>query len=217
MRIKGWLASLLIASGSVLAISPAYACSMISGYKVPTNLELASKGEVIVIATVIGEKKTGGSDWDNDVIVRPDALLKGNVIPETITISGASLDSSARTSAPRELREPNPDALIGGCVRYVFSKGMQLVLFLTPEKNGELVPFRSAFSRDSEDVTGPDALWAKAVREYGKISIFPKSEWKMHLKQRAAELRTEKNDPDALAIAADMDIECGGKRLAPYD
>jgi hypothetical protein len=221
MRMKIRVASLLIAYGLALPAASASACSMASGYKVPTNLELAAKGEVIVIATVIGEKRTGKDDWDRDIIVQPEILLKGNEMPETVTISGASLDSSSRMKArgsnPRELREPNPDAMMGGCVRYIFSKGMKLVLFLSRDKNGTLMPFRSSFSRDAEDVTGPDALWARAVQEYAKISIFPKSEWKKRLKLRAAELRLAQNDPDALAIAADMDIERAGKRLPPFD
>jgi hypothetical protein len=94
---------------------------------------------------------------------------------------------------------------------------MTLVLFLKRDKSGELVPYRSAFSRDAEDVTDENALWVKTVREYAKISAFPKKEWKGRLRSRIAELRSNKNDLDAMAIANDMEIEAKGKRLLPYD
>lgn len=212
-------ATSLIALMGLACASPTAACSMRPGYKVPSNLDLAVAGETIVIATVEGER--GGDDSRlGTVITRPTVLLKGKILPDRIELDRAGLGNDrwkAQRSDPRELREPNPDALSGGCVRYTFDKGMQLVLFLKRGEDGKLAPYRSAFSRDAEDVTGPDALWVRAVREYSAISMLPKPRRKARLKARIAELRAMPGDPGAAAIADDLQIELSGKQLGSYD
>jgi hypothetical protein len=215
------------------------ACSMAPGYKVPTNLELTALADTIVVATVEDERKAGDS-WNGVVLVRPTFLIKGATLPGMIELSRAYLgpdeqlpatndvsvlrawrDSHggwpARKSDPRELRRVNPDALTGGCVRYIFSKGMKLVLFPRRDTDGTLKPYRSSFSRDAEDVPSDDALWVKAVREYVVIADHPAKERKAALKARIAELSQQPNDPDAMAIAKDMKVELAGKRLPPFD
>lgn len=201
--------------------SPAHACSMVAGYKVPTNLELAAQADTVVLATITGERP-GKESWDGVVLTKPTLLLKGAVLPNSVELPGAYLAHDARSarmvapSNPHELREPNPGALIGGCVRYIFAPKMHLVLFLKRNESGRLVPFRSSFSRDAEDVSGPDALWVKAVREYATISAAPKQVWRGRLRQRIAQLRRA-GDADSLAIAADMETELSAKRLPNYD
>lgn len=212
-------AALALSVGAVLAAAPASACSVVPGYKVPTNLDLAVAGETIVLATVEGERK-GEDLWSSAVVVRPTALLKGDSLPDRIELLGASLEAGAwkvQRSDPLELRRPNPDALSGGCVRYVFAKGMQLVLFLKRGDDGKLVPYRSPFSRDAEDVAGAEALWVRAVREYAALSKLPEADRKSGLKARIAELRAMPDDPGAAALADDLQIELSGKRLPPYD
>lgn len=220
MRLRARLA---LAAAIPLAISAtrAHACSMAAGYKVPTNLELATRAEVIVVATITSERRAADV-WDGVVVTTPTELIKGSALPPTVELPSAylAMDSGERrfvtASAPRELRQPNPGALTGGCVRYVFAPGMRLVLFLARGRDGQLTPIRIAFSRDAEDVTGPGALWVKAVREYAAIGTGSRSEVAARLKARAAVLRAA-GDADSVAIAADMDIERRGKRLAPYD
>lgn len=184
----------------------------------PTNLDLAAEAETIVVARVDGER-TAADPFDGSVLATPVALLKGTVLPPRITITEAGLSDDPRMvyrSAPRELRAPNEGALIGGCVRYVFAKGMQLVLFLHRDATGALVPFRSPFARDAEDVAGPDALWAKAVREYGRIGALPRRERRAALTARMAQLRATGNADDS-AIAADMAVELSGERTPSAD
>jgi hypothetical protein len=191
---------------------------MAPGYKVPTNLELAAKADVIVLAIVDGEQ-VAAEPWDRVVLATPTLLLKGTMLPRRVEVRGAGLSDSPSevvNSDPDELRRPNPGALIGGCVRYTFRRGMQLVLFLTRQEDGLLVPFRSSFSRDAEDVSGADALWVKAVREYAAISAFPRAQWAERLRDRGAELRAI-GDASSLAIGRDMDVERSGRRLPPVD
>jgi hypothetical protein len=209
---------LLFAAAMMAVPAAANACSMMPGYKVPTNLELAAKADVIVLATIDGER-SAEKPWEGVVLAKPTMLLKGQALPKRVELTGAGLSNSADAvveSDPNELRRPNPGALIGGCVRYTFRPGMQLVLFLTRNTDGSLVPFRSSFSRDAEDVPGPDALWVKAVREYATISVLPKNEWKDRLRERSVELRAA-GDPASSAIARDMDIERAGNRLRSFD
>jgi hypothetical protein len=196
----------------------AQACSMVSGYKVPTNLELAAAADTIVIARVVGERKSE-KKYDGVVLLEPIALLKGAVLPKSVEIERAYLSTDPRmviASNPRELRHPNPGALIGGCVRYTFLPNARLLLFLHRDEKGKLVPYRSAFSRDAEDVPDDMSLWESAVREYATISLLPKRDRKAALLRRASQLEALGGD-DALAIAHDLRVEAAGKRLPPYD
>ncbi|RYD67851.1 MAG: hypothetical protein EOP58_02115 [Sphingomonadales bacterium] len=208
----------LVLGAMSFAAAPATACSMASGYKVPTNLELAIKGETIIIGEVIGER-TGSNEWNHAVLVRPLTLLKGETLPDQVEIAGAAVappQVPVTLSAPGELRAPNPDAMSGYCVRYHFTKGGKLLLFLARDEQSQLVPFRSAFSRDSEDVADEDALWVKAVREYAAISLLPPEDQRRAIKSRIAALQAA-GDSDSLAIARDLTIELSGKRRPPFD
>lgn len=210
---------LLVALGIMsFAAPPAAACSMMAGYKVPTNLELAIKGETILIGEVTGERP-GADEWSHAVLVRPLTLLKGDRLPDQVEMAGSSVapaDVAVTPSDPRELRAPNPDAMSGYCVRYHFAKGTKLLLFLARDERGQLVPFRSAFSRDSEDVSGEDALWVKAIREYAAISLLPSAERRPMIRSRIAALQAA-GDADSLAIAKDLAVELSGKRRPAYD
>jgi hypothetical protein len=192
---------------------------MAPGYRVPTNVELAAAAETIVVAVVEGERP-GLRPYDGAVVARPVLTIKGVNASSPIIIEGAALEETAGRRAtrsdPRELHEANPDALMGGCVRYIFAKGMRLVLFLKRNDEGALVPYRSSFSRDAEDVPADDSLWVRAVREYAAIGALSRAERKERLTARMAEL-TALGDADSLALAKDMQRERSGKRLSPYD
>ncbi len=178
----------------------------------PTNLELAAVADTIVIAQVDGERK-GKDIFDTSVLATPVTLLKGSTLPPRIELSSSYLSDGEMMfrSDPRELRRPNPGALIGGCVRYIFPSDARLLLFLKRDDTGKLVPYRASFSRDAEDVGGTDALWVKAVREYVAIARLPVAERPGAMRRRIAGLRMA-GGADADAIAADMAIELSGKR-----
>lgn len=199
---------------AALAAGPAGACSVEQGYRVPTSLELAAAADTIVIARIDGGTR-GATSMESAALATPTALLKGARLPTRIIIPGATIVADPRVlvtrSAPRELREPNRDALSGGCVRYAFRPGMQLVLFLTRGKGGMLTPYRAPFARDAEDVAGPGALWVKAVREYAAISKLAPGLRRAALQRRIAGLRAA-GDADARAIADDMAIELRRRR-----
>jgi hypothetical protein len=139
-----------LAAGIALPFATASACSVVSTYKVPTTLELAEKADTIVLGTVESEVKDQG-DFIGSVQVRPTLLLKGSGLPERVALRGGISDGRAHVtrSDPNELWAPNPDALSGGCTRYMFEKGMQLVLFLERGEDGQLhfagaIPLRAS-------------------------------------------------------------------------
>lgn len=202
---------------AALAATPAGACSVVSGYRVPTALELAGSAEAIVLGTV-ERQEGGGSPFDTEVIVRPTLRLKGAALPAEVRLRGylATADMPATRSDPRELFRVNPDALSGGCNRYVFQRGMQLVLFLERDGKGELRPSLPPFARAAEDVPGPDALWVKAVRLYAGIAALPAKQRRAALAARRDALRAS-GDPDDALLAADIDRQLRKKRLPPFD
>ncbi len=216
------LVAAALAFAPILTAESSNACSMAPGYKVPTNLELAAAADTIVISVIDGER-VGEDRWSGVLLTKPVTLLKGASLPSLVEVTGATIADDPRMnrmvvpSAPRELRAPNPGAMIGGCVRYIFSKGMKLVLFLKRDETGKLVPFRSSFSRDAEDVVDENALWVKAVREYAAISLTSRARWKDELRNRITALRATVDDADSQAVADDMAIELSGKRRPPYD
>jgi hypothetical protein len=222
MTSVGRLAAGALIFAAFFCADTSNACSMAPGYKVPTNLELAARADTIVIAVVEGER-AGEDRWSGALLTKPTMLLKGTKLPTVVELSGSVIAEDARMarmvapSAPRELREPNPGAMIGGCVRYIFSMGMKLVLFLQRDETGKLVPLRSSFARDAEDVADENSLWVKAVREYAAIGAAPKSKWKNELRKRIAALRGNVGDADSKALADDMSVELSGKRRPSND
>lgn len=207
-----------LALAAALAASPAGACSVVSTYRVPTNLELAERADTIVLGTVERQEGEGGA-FDTAVVVRPTLLLKGAELPAEVRLRGylaKDVGRQATRSDPSELHRVNPDALSGGCNRYVFEPGMQLVLFLKRDAKGELRPTLPPFARAAEDVPGPDSPWVKAVRLYAEIAALPAGQRRAALAARRAALRASA-DPDSALLAADIGRQLADKRLPPFD
>jgi hypothetical protein len=214
MRLFPMFASLL----ALTVPTATFACSVVPGYRVPTTLELAERADTILIGTVTGEDKTADRPL-NSIRIRPTLLLKGAELPAEVSLHGylATPGMQAPTrSDPAELRRPNPDALTGGCTRYVFAKGMKLLLFFE-RKDGELRFAGYPFARVSEDVASDDSLWVKTVRTYVEIAALPEAERRAALIARRDALRARTDDADAEAIAADLDRELAGERTPPRD
>lgn len=215
-----WMTAAALALAAGAWTPPAAACSVVPGYKVPTALELAVQADTIVLGTVESEVSRADHPFENDIQVRPTHLIKGAALPGTVSLSGYLSDGGADRPArsdPRELHAPNPDALSGGCNRYVFQKGMSLLLFLVRDEQGALVPTLPPFARAAEDVVSPDALWVKAVRLYAEVAHLPKRARRAALIARRDALRAAAGDPDAAAIAADIDRQLERKRIPPFD
>lgn len=207
----------LALAATFLTAAPAFACSVRSSYRVPTSLELAERADTIFVGTVVGERRDADGSGGM-VLVRPTLLLKGSELPQQVELWGwlAQPQERMTRSDPRELRRPNPDALRGGCTRYVFAKDMKLLLFFE-RKAGKLVFAGYPFARVSEDVPSDDARWVKAVRTYVGIAALPESERKSALIAKRDALRAQPGDADAAAIADDIDRELATERTSLSD
>ncbi|WP_404336515.1 hypothetical protein AB2M62_19515 [Sphingomonas sp. MMS12-HWE2-04] len=206
IRQTGRMVRAAALAAALLVAAPGWACSLMPGYRVLTALELAERADTVVIAEVVGGA-TIGPDASDRLGVRPTLLLKGAELPSTLAIRGylERPDMRATRSDPAALREPNPDALMGGCTRYLFAKGMKLVLFF--KRDGSELRFLDyPFARVSEDVRSDDARWVKAVRVYIDIARLPKAARRTALIARRDTLRAAK-DADSQAIATDIDRE----------
>lgn len=208
--------SSLIALALACSSAPAAACSMIPSYRVPTNLELAERADTIILG-VIEREIPGQQAWDSQLVVRPTILLKGAALPGEIRIRGHLSGQYMRAVAsdPRDLYNPNPNALAGACVRSLFDRGMLVLLFL--ERKGEALELANySFARTAEDVPSRDALWVKAVRIYVEMAALPKKQRKAALIAKRDVLRAS-SEPDDKLLADDLDRQIKKKRIPPYD
>lgn len=203
-----------------LAAAPVSACSLMPEYKGPeTNFELVQQADTIFIGTLV--KTLGKDEFDRQILVKPTVLLKGQNLPKAVQIRGYLSDRTIKdagkqfrvraiSSEPFDLWRPHPEVWIGGCSRYNFNQGMQIVLFF--KKNGnKLEWFDPAFTRSSEDVSGPNALWVKAIRTYVRIGRLPPENQKTALRNEMLNLRKDNfGDSDRTPLADDIERQLDG-------
>jgi hypothetical protein len=202
---------------SALFAAPAAACSVGMGYRVPNTLELVKRADAIVVAEVVGGEAAEG-EGDPQVVFRPTHRIKGKALPGDLRLSGilASETEPAALSAHDELAEPNPDALTGGCRRYVFERGRQIVLFLE-EKGGVLEIATYPSARSLEDVRDQYAPWVVAIELYLRIASLPEKKQCAALRKErtrywtlSADLRAPLYARDIERHIADMGDACRG-------
>ena len=199
--------------------APASACSVIPSYRVPTNLELAERADLILLGTADSEAPAANDHDIGEVIIHPIELLKGDSLPSEVRVRGYLSDDPRLVAAsnPRDLFNPNPGALIGGCTRYIFQRGMLLLLFLERDDHGRVQLASYPFARSAEDVPSSEAPWPKAVRLYVEIAALPASERRSALIARRDALRFAAGDPDSALLADDIDRQLRRRRIPPRD
>lgn len=186
------LLSLALAAAACSA-APAAACTVWRDYHLPNGLELAERADLIVVAQVTGAQRPG--PYDEPLLsVQPLLTLKGTPDGDPLEIPGwlegspDAGDMQATRSDPLELTRPNPDALKGGCVRYLFAPGMKLLLFYERNK-GKLDVAIYPFARVSEDVTDLEAPWVRLVQFYVRVAALPPRKRTKALKAERSRLR----------------------------
>ncbi|MBO9696418.1 MAG: hypothetical protein J7499_09475 [Sphingopyxis sp.] len=200
----------LAALALLTAPLPALACSVVAGYRVPTNLELVERSELILLGTVTPGASASDSLAEQTIAIEPVEALKG-AMPAGPVILPAMLDTGGEVelSNPYELREPHPQTLAGACVRYVFPRGSRVLFFLDRE-DGQWREAGGPFSRSAEDVLTDDAPWLQTVRFYIEVAKLPEADRAAALAARRDELGALGDDPVAQLIAADIDRQLGG-------
>ena len=218
-KLRRFSATVFGIGACLLNVSVA-ACSLGPDYKGPeTNFELIQQADTILIGTLI--RSEGKDLMDRKISVKPTYLLKGSTLPKELSIRGFLSDEPiklpdeeirvrATKSAELDLWRPHPEVWIGGCSRQTFDRGMQVVLFFNKE-GSRLSWFDPAFSRSSEDVSGTDALWVRAVKLYAQISQLPLGEQKPALKAEMLKLRNDSflNNKNQL-LADDIERQLAG-------
>jgi hypothetical protein len=212
--------SLLTIMAFALAAAPVSACSLIPDYKGPeTNFELVQQADTIFIGTLV--KSIGTDEFDRQILVKPTVLLKGQGLPKPVQINGYLSDRMikdgdkqfhvrASNSELFDIWRPHPEVWIGGCSRQSFNQGMEVVLFFK-RNGGKLEWFSPAFTRSSEDVSGPDALWVKAVKTYARIGRLPLEDQKSTLRSEMLDLRKDNfGDRDRTLLADDIERQLAG-------
>ncbi|KLE34132.1 hypothetical protein [Aurantiacibacter luteus] len=188
-----------------LAASPASACSVVSTYRVPTNLELVEQADVIVLGRVDGQRVTGEQPWDVALIVEPIEALQGELPESPLLLAEMTIaaDDFVTLSNPYEVQHAHPEAGSGSCTRYTFPAGSTVLFFLEREGDG-LRPLGAPFARSSEDVLTSDAPWLRLVRFYAEVVAAPEGERDAMLRAEEARYAALANDPVARLMAADI-------------
>lgn len=202
-----FLASVAVAAMLGTAM-PAAACSVIQGYRTPTNFELIRKADLVVLARV----KSGPSgeslrdaDWDDaKVALEPIRAIKGVVPAEPLALRGyVSAGGRKFTAHPTPLNRAHPSSFAGACTRQEYAVGALLVAVFKKTDKG-YVQESSPFARSAEDVEGENGTWVRAADAYARALELPAGERREALRREAMWLLTLRDDSAAPAIAADL-------------
>lgn len=142
------------------------ACSVTRDYVRPTNYELIKLTDAIVVVTVTGEvkyMKDGEEGGKTSFTV--DKVLKGKGIPDSLNLH--LILGDMRPSDPNDLLGVHPQAMAGGCNRYMVSLDKQYVVFLKQHESEGLQAYLwYPFTRAVEDYHGDQSIWMKAITYY---------------------------------------------------
>lgn len=204
--------SLLPLAGLALLAAPlpAAACSVAPGYRVPTNVELVERADLILLGTVTDGDFEPDSTPQQMIAVEPVAALKGAMPSGPIALPAMiATDAEMQLSNPYELHEAHPQSFAGACIRYVFPRGSR-VLFFLDRQDGAWREAGGPFNRWAEDVLSDDAPWLQAVRFYIEVAKLPPDDRVAALTARRDELAALGDDPVAQLIAADIARQLAG-------
>lgn len=200
MRILSSLAALALLAAPL----PAIACSVASGYRAPSNLELVQDADLILLGIVTPGDAAPDSGEAQTIEVHPVDVLKGDFSGETLRLPGA-IDPGAQVvlSNPYELKEPHPQSFAGACTRYAFAGGTRVLFFLKKQGDGWQLA-GGPFSRSAEDVLADDDPWMQIVRFYAEVARLPADEHRIILEGQRDEWAGDAGNPVARLLAADV-------------
>jgi len=160
----------LLALGS----APALACSIDAKHRVPTNVELVDKADLVVLAVVQSGPRTyeegwNGRDFEPQVVLSPIKVIKG-ASPRRLHVEGVVSDERGRPyrRLPTALDDVHPSTLEGSCFRQRYPIGGMVLAMFRRTSSGYEQLFEP-FARVVEDVEGPEALWPRAAELYVRL------------------------------------------------
>jgi hypothetical protein len=186
--------------------APALACSVATGYRIPTNFELVREADVIVLATVVDGPATfegGAAGPEASVRLQPLRVLKGSVGGEALNVMG-TIGWNRKEVAPiiTPLSEAHFSVGIGGCVRMFYSKRDVVVAMFRRTERG-LQQLGNPWAREIENVTGPDDIWVHAVERYVAVQAGDARSLDERVRAMKAGLVAERTI-ESQAVAADI-------------
>jgi hypothetical protein len=199
------LAGLLLGIFAFLSATPAAACSVVRGYRVPSNFELVHRADLIVLARVASGPTSFTADREPRVMLAPVRTLKGLHGGGPLAVHGViGSHGVPLISAPTPLRAPHFSALGGACIRTNYPEGGLVVAMFEHTPEG-LRQIGAPFARAVEDVESEDGLWVRAVGEYlaAQRGVAPSALRAAGERLRAA-LAARRDDFDAQAMANDL-------------
>lgn len=189
---------------------PAIACSVVPGYRVPTNVELVADADLILLGTVTDGDRAPDAIPEQRITVEPLAAIMGELPTGPLAMPGwIATGAEAMLSNPYELKDAHPQSLAGACNRMGFPRGSRVLFFLKWQGDH----WRAAggpFSRWAEDVLTDEAPWLQVVRLYAEAAALPASDRTAYLTARRDEHAAEHDNPVAQLIAADIARQLAG-------
>lgn len=214
--IRLGLSLVLVPLAAMLAAPAALACTPAPGYRVPTNLELAHRANLILLGEVIAGAPADSDDpLSPGIAVQPIAAIKGllpggNLVLRGMALAAPDAPEQATRSDPRELAEAHPQSFAGACIRRIFPQGAR-VLFFLERADGQWVPAGGPFSRWAEDVPGGDAPWVQLATLYAHAAQLPSEERVALLQDQIEALQARPDNEIALLLANDIERQMAGR------
>jgi hypothetical protein len=168
MRCRTIVSLGLLFAAIALPSSDSSACSVVTGYLPPSNYELVTTTDRIVLAQATGYAPTCRTAFD---VVES---IKGDDDATPLVLEGCS----QREEGEARMAETLPPLIEtsfqyarnngGSCVAGTFEQGATYLLFLARHE-GRWVLRGVPFTRVAEQVSGSDSPWVRAVQQYAQI------------------------------------------------
>lgn len=195
----------------------AQACTLSPGYSVPTTMELVTSADAIVLARVRDfQVSPDDQSYIAEAVLDVENVIAGAGAPNQVRVQGGMPDEGerARHSDPDELADVNPDAFFGSCNRYIFDRGMLLLLFLDRGEDGGYSVINHPFARTLEDVPDANALWVRAVRFYASVAPLGRHQRRRAMERERDRLQATGDRLDAI-LARDIDRQLSFRYPVP--
>jgi hypothetical protein len=160
-------------------------CSVIRGYRVPSDYDLVKSHDVIVLAR--SEDYEGGQ-----FLFRIRKVLRGDYPNRRFRVEGHT-GFKGRT-AEDDLVRVRAGALSGSCTARDYRVGYDYVLF-GDRTDGGLAIHGPPFSRINEEVDGEHSPWTQAIQRYAEIADLEDPEAEHAALQDLLETASKENDP----------------------
>jgi hypothetical protein len=150
---------------------PADACSVVSTFIPPTNVELVATTPAIVVAKAT--RAVQGRDLDEHAIeLTITRVIKGPLkIRTTVRVRGSTMKYRG-ASKPDDFSRARPGAYTGSCTAWDYKLGKHYLLFLE-QYRGRWNTRGTPFTRVNEEVAPKGDAWTAVVTEYARITALP--------------------------------------------